>query len=129
MYMVMKSGKLVYWGATILVAFVFVGSGLLKIVGGEATAEMAKAMGGENNLLIIGILELIIALIWLLPRTGVAGSFLAMAYMGGAIAVHFVSGQPVIVPIAIEVLIWLAAAVRFPELTQRLFKRELPQSA
>lgn len=127
--MFMKSGKLMYWGATILVAFIFVGSGLMKIIGGDATVEMAKEMGGENNLLIVGVLELFIALVWLLPRTGVAGSFLAMAYMGGAIAVHFVSGQPMIVPVVIEVLIWLAAAVRFPELTRRLFNRELSQIA
>lgn len=121
-----QSGKLLYWGATILVAFIFVASGLMKIVGGEATAEMAKSLGGQEKLIILGVLELVIAVLWILPRTGVAGSLLAMAYIGGAIAVHFITGQPVLVPVIIQILIWLAAAIRFPELTQRLFKRELP---
>lgn len=127
--MVKKSGNVKYWAATILVAFIFVASGLMKIMGGNATAEMAKVLGGEDKVVILGVLELFIAIVWVLPRTGVAGSLLAMAYMGGAIAVHFVSGQPVIVPVVIEVLIWLAAAVRFPELTRRLFNRELSQIA
>lgn len=121
-----QSGKPLYWGATILVAFIFVASGLMKIVGGEATAEMAKSLGGQEKLIILGVLELVIAVLWILPRTGVAGSLLAMAYIGGAIAVHFITGQPVLVPVIIQILIWLAAAIRFPELTQRLFKRELP---
>lgn len=124
-----QSGKLLYWGATVLVAFIFVASGLMKIVGGEATAEMAKGLGGENNLKILGVLELFIALVWVLPRTGVAGTLLAVAYIGGAIAVHFVTGQPVFVPVAIQVLIWLAAALRFPELKHRLLKRELSPAA
>ena len=121
-----QSGKLLYWGATILVAFIFVASGLMKIVGGEATAEMANSLGGQEKLIILGVLELVIAVLWILPRTGVAGSLLAMAYIGGAIAVHFITGQPVLAPVIIQILIWLAAAIRFPELTQRLFKRELP---
>jgi uncharacterized membrane protein YphA (DoxX/SURF4 family) len=129
MRMSKQSGKLMYWGATILVAFIFVASGLMKIFGGDATAEMARGLGGENNLIILGVLELVIALVWVLPRTGVAGTLLAVAYIGGALAVHFVTGQPVFVPVAIQVVIWLAAAIRFPELTQRLFKRELTQSA
>lgn len=124
-----KSKKVLYWSATILVAFILVSSGLLKIFGGAATAEMAKGLGEEGNVLILGVLELFIAILWVLPRTGVAGTLLAVAYMGGAIAVHFVTGQPVLVPVIIQILIWLAAAIRFPELIHRLNKRALPQSA
>jgi CBS-domain-containing membrane protein len=71
----------------------------------------------------LGVMELIIALIWLIPRTGVVGTLLAVAYMGGAIAVHFINSQPVFTPVIIQVLIWIAAAVRFPELTKRLVNK------
>lgn len=124
-----KSKRVLYWSATILVAFILVSSGLFKIFGGAATAEIAKGLGGEGNVIILGVLEVFIAILWVLPRTGVAGTLLAVAYIGGAIAVHFVSGQPVLVPVIIQILIWLAAAIRFPELIHRIFKGTLPQSA
>lgn len=113
--------KIITWGLTILVAFVFTGSGLFKLLGGEGTAEMANTLGGQAHLTFLGILELVIVALWFIPRTGVVGALLAMTYMSGAIAVHFVGNQPLAVPVAIEVLIWIATAVRFPEVKNRLF--------
>ena len=107
-----------------IVALVFIGSGSLKLFGGEGSAEMAKGVGGASNLIILGILELFIVILWFIPRTGVVGSLLAIAYMGGAIAVHFTSNQPVLVPIIIQILIWAAAVIRFPELGSRLFNNK-----
>jgi hypothetical protein len=94
---------------------------IIQTFGGEGTAEMAKTLGGQAHLTFLGILELVIVVLWFIPRTGVVGALLAMTYMSGAIAVHFVSNQPVAIPVAIEVLIWIATAVRFPEVKNRLF--------
>ncbi len=113
--------KIITWTLTILVAVVFTGSGLFKLFGGEGTTEMAKTLGGQAHLTFLGILELAIVVLWFIPRTAVVGALLAMTYMSGAIAVHFVSNQPVAIPVAIEVLIWIATAVRFPEVKNRLF--------
>lgn len=113
--------KIITWTFTILVAFVFTGSGLFKLFGGEGTAEMVKTLGGQAHLTFLGILELVIVVLWFIPRTGVVGALLGMTYMSGAIAVHFVNNQPVAIPVAIELLIWVATAVRFPEVKNRLF--------
>lgn len=117
-----RSKQITYWTATLLIAFVFIASGLFKLIGGEKSAEMAKGLGGEGNVMALGILELVIATLWVIKRTGVIGTLLAMAYIGGAMAVHLVTGQPILVPTLIEVLIAVAAFIRFPELTERLLK-------
>lgn len=111
-------------GLLILVAFIFAASGLFKLLGGEQTTEMAQGVGGAANLVILGIIELVVVVLWVIPRTGIMATLLGMAYIGGAIAVHFVNGQPIALPVSIEVIIWVAALVRFPELTGRLFLRK-----
>lgn len=118
-----KTNKIVSWVLAGLVAFALVGSGMVKLSGGEQAAEMAKGLGGTGHVMLLGILELVIALIWLIPRTGIIGTLLAAAYMGGAIAVHFIGNQPVLIPVVIQMLIWIAAAMRFPELTKRLMNK------
>lgn len=113
-----KTKKILGWILAGLVAFVFIGSGGFKISGGNA--EMVKGLGGAENMLLLGILEVFIAIVFLYPRTGVVGALLGIAYMGGAMAVHLVNGQSVLLLVVIEVLIWTTSALRFPELIQRL---------
>ena len=115
-----KKAKIIYWILTGLVAFIFTASGMLKLFGGDAAADMAKGVGGQENLLILGVVELIIVALWFVNRTGVVATLLAIAYIGGAMAVHFVNNQSIFVPAIIQIIIWVVAAYRFPELTKRL---------
>lgn len=118
-----KIKNIITWVLTGIVVLIFAGSGIFKLIGGEGTAEMAKGLGGSTNLIILGILELVIVGLFLFPQTGVVGSLLMIAYMGGALAVSLVSGQPIIPLIAIQILIWITSLLRFPELGERLFKK------
>lgn len=95
-----------------------------KLIGGQNAAEMAKGLGGNTNLMILGILELSIVALWLIPRTAVLATLLAAAYIGGAMAVHFVNNQSILIPAIIQIVIWLVATYRFPELTKRLFNKQ-----
>lgn len=82
----------------------------------------AKSMGiDDTTYQIIGVIELVSLILFLIPRTGVVGSLLLIAYMGGAIVTHLQHQQPFIVPVIIESLVWISAALRFPELVTRLF--------
>jgi hypothetical protein len=116
-----KTRNIIGWVLGAIVAVLFIGSGVFKLSGASATIEMTKDVGGTANLTILGILELFIATLFLVPRTGVAGALLMIAYMGGAMAVLFVSGKSIVPLIVIEILIWVTASLRFPELVQRLF--------
>ncbi|MBK8444413.1 MAG: DoxX family protein [Sphingobacteriales bacterium] len=113
-----KTKNIIIWILTGLVSFIFIGSGIFKLMGGNA--EMANGVGGISNLISLGILELIITALFLFPRTGVVGALLMIAYMGGAMAVLFVSHQPFVFIIVIQALIWITSALRFPELKSRL---------
>lgn len=115
-----KSIKVLGWIIAGVVALALLGTGLLKLSGGSQAAEMAEGVGGRGNLIILGSMEILIAILWLLPRVGLLGGLLAMAYMGGAMAVHFINNQPLIIPLVIQVLIWLGVALRFHETTRRL---------
>ncbi len=119
-----KTNKVVYWILTGLVAFILTASALVKLSGGEQAAEMAKGLGGMQQVTLLGVLELIIVALWFFKRTGVVATLLAVAYLGGAMAVHFVHSQPVWTPAIIQVIVWLAAAYRFPELATRLFHKQ-----
>lgn len=105
-----------------LVAFIFVASGFFKLMPpADQAAEMAKGVGGATNLTILGILEISMVILFIFKRTGVLGSLLLIAYMGGAMAVHLTTGQPILVPILIQIFVWIVSIYRFPELKQRLF--------
>jgi hypothetical protein len=86
---------------------------------------MEKMAGGlgltVDQLRLIGAVELLSIVLFIIPRTGVVGTLLLSAYLGGAIATHLEHAQPIIMPIAISVVLWITAAIRFPELTGRLF--------
>lgn len=115
---------MVYWTLTGLVALILTGSAMGKLTGGEQAAEMAKVLGGATNLTILGITELVIVVLWLVPGTGVLATLLAIAYIGGAMAVHFVNNQSILAPAIIQSIIWVVAAYRFPELTKRLLNKQ-----
>lgn len=119
-----QTNKILYWVLTGLVALILTASALAKLSGGEQAAEMAKGLGGMQHVTILGILELFIVALWLFKRTGVVATLLAVAYLGGAMAVHFVYSQPIWTPAIIQVIVWLAAAYRFPELATRLFQKQ-----
>lgn len=116
-----KTRNIVGWVLTSIVCLILLASGSFKLSGGNP--EMIEGVGGETNLVILGILEIVIVVLLLIPKTVVIGTLLAVAYMGGAIAVHFTGGQSLTVPIAIESLIWVAAFVRLPELSERLLNK------
>lgn len=120
----MKTNKILYWVLTGIVALLLAASGVTKLSGGAQAIEMAKALGGTQNIIILGITELVIVVLWLFRRTGIVATLLAVAYLGGAMAAHFINNQAVWTPAIIQVIVWLAAAYRFPELTKRLFNQQ-----
>ena len=68
----------------------------------------------------LGVLELICIGLFIYPRTSIVGTLLIAAYMGGAIATHLQHQMPLVTPVIIETVIFITAAVRFPELSKRL---------
>ena len=118
-----KTKKIVYWILTGLIALLFGSSSLGKLFSSPEALKMAEAFGlTGQTYMTLGIIELVSVILFVIPRTGVLGSLLLIAYMGGAIATHLEHGQPIMAPCVIQAVLWLIIIFRFPELRERLFK-------
>lgn len=77
----------------------------------------AKLGWSEDVMFYIGVVEVIIAVMFVIPRTAFIGAILITAYLGGAIATHVRISDPFIFPIIIGVIYWVALGLR----DQRIF--------
>lgn len=116
-----KTIKIAGWVLTAILAFLFAMSAFMKLNQSETTAAMAAAVGLDaGTYRLIGIIELISLVLFIIPRTGILGTLLLVAYMGGAIVTHLEHQQPIAMAVTVQVLLWITAILRFPELKQRL---------
>lgn len=118
-----RNQKILYWSLTALIGLIFIGSATGKLMPGSGATDMAAQMGiSVGTIKAIGTVELLCVLFFIFPRSGVLGTLLLTAYMGGAIAVHVTKGLPIAAPAIIMAVLWLVAIYRFPELKKRLFE-------
>lgn len=101
---------------TALVGLFLIGaSGIPKFIDWPGKKEMMDKIGIPLTLLpTIGVIEIAITIIYLIPRTAFLGAILITAYLGGAIITHLRVGEPWFFPIIIGVLTWVALALRQP---------------
>ncbi len=117
-----KTRKIIGWVLTALLAFAFISSGIMKFMATPEILAKAATWGiTASTIKIIATIEILSALIFIIPRTGIIGTLLLAAYMGGAIATHIEHNDNVMVPVVLESLIWITALLRFPELGSRFF--------
>ncbi len=64
----------------------------------------------------LAIVELVCAIIYLIPRTSVFGAILMTGYLGGAVATHLRVGEPFYIPVVVGVLVWGGLFLRDPRL-------------
>lgn len=113
--------KIIYWVLTGLVAFVFLGSAVGKFTANEEALKMAGNFGLDaKTYTLIGVVEMISLLLFVIPRTGIIGTLLLAAYMGGAIATHLEHGVSIVAPCVIQSFLFIVAFYRFPELRTKL---------
>lgn len=60
----------------------------------------------------LGVVELVCAVVYAIPRTSVLGAILLTGYLGGATASHVRLDQPYWFPVLVGVAIWAGLAVR-----------------
>ncbi len=116
-----KTKNIISWVLAGLVAFIFLGSAISKFTADEEALKMASTFGLDAKANFnLGLIEIACVILFFIPRTGILGTLLLSAYMGGAIATHLEHGVPVIAPCIIQAFVWIAAFVRFPELSKRI---------
>ncbi|WP_261341587.1 DoxX family protein [Bremerella cremea] len=113
-----KSNKFAIAGwvlSGLLAAFLIIASGMGKFTQWEGKAEMFAKMGWtEEVMFTIGIVEVAIAVLFLIPQTAFVAAILLTGYLGGAVATHVRVDDPFFFPILIGVLVWVALGLRQP---------------
>src|SRR5690554_255194 len=117
-----KTIKITGWTLTIILGLVFTMSAFMKLTQNETALEQASSFGIDTTTYqFIGIIEIISLILFIIPRTGVLGAMLLVAYLGGAIATHLQHQQSIAMAVIFQTLLWITAFIRFPELKQRIF--------
>jgi len=122
----MNFKKIVTWSLTGLVGLLFIASALGKFTALEKS-DMALKMGmmgiSFGTITYLAAVEILAAVLFLIPRTGILGFSLLTAYMGGAIAVHLTNHLGIAWPCVILAFVWIVGIIRFPEIGQRLLSK------
>lgn len=105
------------WALSFLIsAFLIFASAMGKFTEWEGKAEMFAHLGYSSEVMVkIGILEVALAILFVIPRTGFVGAILLTAYLGGATATHVRVGDPFFMPPIMGGLAWIAYGLRKPE--------------
>jgi len=92
----------------------------------QGTTELGYPAG---TVIVIGVIELVCLVLYLVPRTSVLGALVLTGYLGGAIATHVRVGSPLpthtLFPIYVAVMVWGGLYLRESRLRELLpFRRE-----
>lgn len=95
--------------------FLIGASAIPKFLEWEGKDKMFEKLGLPMDLAFkIGVLEVILAVLLVIPRTGFLGAILLTGYLGGATLTHVRVGEPFYFPIILGVVIWIALGLRHP---------------
>lgn len=104
------------WGLSLLLVVFLIGvSAVGKFTEWEGKEAMFAKFGYTTDLMArIGVVEVVLALLLLVPRAGFLAAVLLTGYLGGATATHVRVGDPFYMPPVIGVLVWVAVGLRTP---------------
>jgi hypothetical protein len=105
------------WVLSVLVALPFVPSAAFKLMKNPQAIEGLGHVGfSESGVVILGVIELLIVVVYLVPPTAVLGAVLITGYAGGIILTHQTMHLSLWLPIVLGVATWLGLWLREPRL-------------
>ena len=113
-----KLQHIIGWILSGLISILLIGpSAMGKFMEWEGKDKMFAHIGFSSELIFkIGILEVILAVIYLIPRTAFIGAILLTGYLGGATVTHLRVGDAFIAPVIIGVVMWIGLGLRCPQI-------------
>ena len=113
-----KVRKIAGYTISIIASFMIFMAGLMKIIGNEEMQiNMAKVINFGDKLMLIGILEIIILILFWIPRTMNIGFFLLASFGGGIIVAEIVTGEMPFAGILVTTLFYVGTILRKPTLS------------
>jgi hypothetical protein len=94
---------------------ILVASSIAKLVGISAVVNQLLGFGfSSGQVVLVGFLEVISGVLFLVPRTRSVGLTLVSGFLGGAIATHLQHGEMPFAPVAVIAVAWIGVALRHP---------------
>jgi hypothetical protein len=123
-----KIPAIVGWILSILIVAMLAGpSAMSKLTEWEGKAAAFEKLGFTVDVMYkIGLVEVGIAVLFLIPRTSFIAAILIAGYLGGATCAHVRVGEPFVPPVVIGVLTWVALGLRTPGLFRLAFGGSVP---
>ena len=123
-----KKLRIAGWFLSLLTSLFLIGASAPgKFTEWDGKSEMFARMGWSEEVMVkIGIVEVAIAVLFLIPRTSFVAAILLAAYLGGATATHIRVGDAFFFPIIIGVVAWIALGLRQPDVFRLAFGRLYP---
>lgn len=112
------------WALSVLVSLPFVPSAAFKLTKNPQAIEGLARLGlSESGVVVLGVVELLVVAIYLVPPTAVLGAVLVTGYVGGILVAHLTMHMPLWLPIVLGVAVWLGLWLREPRLRALLPSR------
>jgi hypothetical protein len=120
-----KKMKITGWVFSVLAILLLLADGFAKLIKPEPVIQATLQLGyPESTITTIGVLAIICAIIYAIPRSAFLGAILLTGFLGGAIATHFRINNPLfshtLFPVYILLFIWLGLYLRSASLRKLL---------
>jgi len=104
------------WILTGIAGLLILSSGIFKLSGAPMIVEGMTKLGVGPYIPLLGTMEIVFTALFVFPKTSKIGFLLVISYFAGALATELSHGNPILTPILILVLVWVAAFLRKPEI-------------
>lgn len=101
------------WVLSVLPSLLLLFSGFNKVMASEEVLKGLDHFGiNPAQIKTLGVVEIIITLLFLIPRTSFIGAILVTGWMGGAIFTHVRVGDGFVMQMIIPILVWIGFGLR-----------------
>lgn len=107
-----KNRRIVNIVAIAIPTLLVVGSGVGKLLAPPAMVEGLAKYGVAEYITVLGIMEIVFGVLFIIPATMKLGFILASCYFAGAMAAELAHGGITISPVIPLVVLWIAAFIR-----------------
>ena len=120
--MAISRTKIIFsWVCSGLATLFLLMDSIIKIISLPVAVETSQELGYQASIVpTLGIILLLCAAFYLIPKTSVIGAVLLTAYFGGAIATHLRVENPlfshVLFPVYLAIFVWAGLIFRNPSL-------------
>ncbi|HEY8665409.1 MAG TPA: DoxX family protein [Tepidisphaeraceae bacterium] len=106
------------WIISALPALMMCVGGIYGLSHADAVREQMGKFGYPDRVALpLTIIEIVCAVIYMIPRTSTLGAILLTGYLGGATATHVRVSEPVfVVPVIVGIVVWVGLLLREPRL-------------